>query len=120
MQSKLQELTEKIYQEGIAKGNSEAEKIIIDALSGDPQSQSGQILYDSINDYFGRVDYIIKLELLYSEQKLFLGIGDKISWFKKQSEILKGHKFITSTAKLLRTNSSDKQIEVLEDYISKL
>ncbi|MBN2610866.1 MAG: hypothetical protein JXB00_04840 [Bacteroidales bacterium] len=31
MQNKLQELTEKIYQEGISKGNAEAEKIIAEA-----------------------------------------------------------------------------------------
>lgn len=31
MQSKLQELTDKIYQEGIAKGNAEAEQIVTDA-----------------------------------------------------------------------------------------
>lgn len=33
MQNKLQELTEKIYQEGIAKGNEEAESIITEANS---------------------------------------------------------------------------------------
>jgi V/A-type H+-transporting ATPase subunit E len=33
MNTKLQELTDKIYQEGIAKGNEEAEKIISDAKS---------------------------------------------------------------------------------------
>ena len=64
--------------------------------------------------------YLIRLELLYSEQKSFLGIDDKITWFKEQAKILKDHIFRTSTAKLLRTNSSDKQIEVLEDYINNL
>ena len=31
MQSKLQEITEKIYQEGVSRGNEEAEKIIAGA-----------------------------------------------------------------------------------------
>lgn len=94
-----------------------AAKIISDSLSTEPETQTGQILYDSINDYMGRVDYIIRLELLYSEHKAFLGVDDKKEWFGWQAEQLSSFNFITSTAKLLRTNSSEKQLDVLKDYI---
>lgn len=97
-----------------------AANIIIDSLSAKPETQEGQILFDSINDYLGRVDYIIRLELLFSEQKAMLGLDNKKSWFVKQLEILSSFNFITSTAKLLRTNSVEKQMEVLKDYIDKL
>jgi hypothetical protein len=97
-----------------------AADIITDSLSGNPQLQGGQILFDSINDYLGRVDYIIRLELLYTEKKSFLGLVDKKAWFVEQMEQLSSFNFKTSTAKLLRTNSADKQVEVLLDYIQKL
>lgn len=97
-----------------------AANIIMDSLSAKPETQGGQILFDSINDYLGRVDYIIRLELLFSEQKAMLGLDNKKSWFTKQLEILSSFNFITSTAKLLRTNSVEKQMEVLKDYIGKL
>jgi len=42
MQNKLQELTEKIYKEGVSKGNTEAEKII-----GNAKSKSEKIIADA-------------------------------------------------------------------------
>jgi class 3 adenylate cyclase len=97
-----------------------AADILSEALSDKPESQAGQILYDSINDYMGRVDYIIRLELLFSEKKSMVGLNDKKSWFTEQLDHLSSFNFITSTAKLLRTNSVEKQVEVLKDYINKL
>ncbi len=98
----------------------EAADLILESLSGKPESQEGQILYDSINDYMGRVDYIIRLELLFSEKKSMIGLDDKKAWFGEQLDHLSSFNFITSTAKLLRTNSVEKQVAVLKDYIKEL
>jgi len=97
-----------------------ATNIITDALSADPGSREGQILFDSIYDYLGRVDYIIRLELLFSEQKAMLGLNNKKAWFEEQFKLLSSFNFISSTAKLLRTNSVEKQMGVLKDYMGKL
>ena len=53
MDAKIQELTEKLYQEGIEKGNAEAGKIIAHAreqaqsIIGDAQAQAKQIIADA-------------------------------------------------------------------------
>ncbi len=105
------------FEEGIIKA---AGKVIKDAFLALPKSEAGNILSDAVYDFYGRVDYIIRLELLYSEELSFLSLKDKASWFKHQADLLGNHEFKTSTARLLRTNPVEKQLEVLKEYISKL
>lgn len=50
MQNKLQEITDKIYREGLEKGQSEANKIVSDA-----KAQSNQIISDAKR---GRTHYL--------------------------------------------------------------
>lgn len=95
-------------------------KVINDAIQKEPQTTEGEILSDALLDYYGRVDFIIRLELLYSEENSLFSVKDKSSWFKHQLELLKKHKFNTSTAKLLRTNPLEKQESVLSEFITKL
>ena len=99
---------------------SGCEKVIRDSLEEAPESHVGMILSDSMHDYYGRVDLIIRLELLFAEEKHFVQSTDKKEWFKTKLEILANHRFKTGTARLLRTNPVEKQVEILGEYISAL
>ena len=93
---------------------------IDDCYSGKPQTLPGMILSDSIYDYYGRVDFLIRTELLFAEESDYGVATDKRRWFNKLMEHLSGHDFKTNTGKLLRTNSVSQQIFVLKNYIDNL
>lgn len=82
MQNKIQELTEKIYQEGISKGNAEAEVIVSNAkkeaekIISDAKKQAEAILKDAKK----RSDEIIS----NGEAELKLGSRQAITALKQQ------------------------------------
>ena len=99
---------------------SAAKEVIEDSLKDKPESLAGYILYDAIHDYLGRVDILLRLEMLYREKETFENINNKKAWFKKQVLKFDQFDFKTNTARLLRTNSSEVQRNVLSGFISSL
>jgi class 3 adenylate cyclase len=99
---------------------SEAKEIIEDALKEKPESHAGNILSDARNDFLGRVDLLLRLEMLYLEKEIFEGSNNKTAWFKKQVQMLRQFEFKTNTARLLRTNSPETQVNAISDFISSL
>jgi len=93
---------------------------INDCYSDNPQTISGMILSDSVYDYYGRVDFLIRAELLFAEESDYGVVKDKRIWLENLMEHLSGHDFKTNTGKLLRTNSVNQQIDVLRNYIDKM
>ncbi len=99
---------------------NEARQVIIDGLGENPQTKEGKILNDAVFDYFGRIDFLKKSELLYKEET---GMGsdiDKKRWFGKHADLIRNHEFRTDTAKLLRSVSCDQQVELINEYIAEL
>lgn len=93
--------------------------IISDALGEESKTRLGQIINDSILDYYGRVDLLPRLALLYEETNIYNSTDRKIWYTKKLGEI-NNHKFYTTTAQLLRSNSKESQVQLLKSFLSTL
>lgn len=97
-----------------------AAAVLLDAVSESPAGIPGQIVNDAINDYYARVDLLVRLDLLYREESSVLNITDRIKWYNDQLLRISRHTFYTSTAQLLRSNSVQEQQFVIGAYIESL
>ena len=106
---------------GFTKKNIDAAKaIIINSFSQKQESISDNILHDARYDYFGRVDYIRITEKLLKEETEYGKVSDSKAWIRNQMKILSEHKFITSSAELLRGVSFEDQVAALEAFLKEV
>jgi len=109
MQNKLQELTEKIFKEGISKGNAEAEKII-----NDSKKQAEEIIVKAkkesdkiINDAKKKSDEIKS----NSEAEFRLSSKQAINAFKQQiTDLINGEIVSTSVKKVFEDKDFIKRL----------
>jgi adenylate cyclase len=121
MEGSCQIVEEVLPKFGFTRKNIDAAKtIIINSFSQKQESISDNILHDARYDYFGRVDYIKITEKLLKEEKEYGKVPDSKEWIRNQMKILSGHKFITSTAELLRGVSFDDQVTALEAFLKEV
>lgn len=89
MQDKLQEITEKIYQEGVSRGNEEAEKIIAEArkesvrMTENAEEKAGQIIAAAerkAGEIIKNAESEIKLAFRLSQNSLRQDIENKIAF----------------------------------------
>lgn len=84
MQNKLQELTDKIYNEGVSKGKEEAEKIISDAnakaekIISDAQAQSQSIIKKA-QDKADELDHNTQSELKLASKQIINTVKQQIT-----------------------------------------
>jgi hypothetical protein len=98
----------------------EATTVIYDSLKENPETDPGKALSDSIYDYYGRIDCLPKLKLLFEE---ISNVSDDLSikgWYKDKAADISDHHFHTATAEMLRTVSADQQVTIIEEFISGL
>jgi hypothetical protein len=95
-------------------------QLIMNSNSGHQESLSDKILFDSRFDYLGRVDYVRLIEKLLKEETQYGKAADKKAWVQEQRKLLSKHEFLTETAKLLRSVSSDEQVAALIDFTKDL
>jgi class 3 adenylate cyclase len=95
-------------------------QLIMNSNSGHQESLSDKILFDSRFDYLGRIDYVRLIEKLLKEETQYGKAADKKAWVQDQRKLLSKNEFLTGTAKLLRSVSSDEQMAALNDYTKDL
>jgi adenylate cyclase len=95
-------------------------KLVMNSFNGITESLSDKILYDSKFDYLGRVDYVKLTDRLFREESEYGKVTDINSWIKKQKMLLTDHEFLTGTAKLLQSVSTDEQAALLNDFAKEL
>jgi adenylate cyclase len=89
-------------------------KIIRNSYNDQQDSISDNILHDSRYDYLGRVDYLKLTEKLLRERTEYGKHSDTKTWIEIQKKLLSDHKFLTNTAKLLRSVTIEEQIALLQ------
>ena len=94
--------------------------ILEDGLKTEPETKEGEILNDAVFNYYGRVDFIQRTELLFAEQSEFTKVTNRSEWMKKEIEKVREHRFRTNTANLLRSGTSEEQAVALDKYLSGL
>ena len=88
-------------------------RIIKNAFNENPETQQDYILHDARYDYLGRIDYLKLTEKLLREQSEYGKLVDRNKWIEIQKEYLVDHRFMTGTARLLRSVSVEDQIAAL-------
>ncbi len=91
-------------------------RIIKNSFNNIQESLSDNILHDARYDYFGRVDYIKLSDKLLRELTEYGKHPDSKLWIVVQQKQLRDHVFITGTARLLRSVSTEDQIAGLQVY----
>ena len=99
---------------GFNQENIEVTKRIIrNSFENRKESLSDNILHDARYDYLGRIDYMKLTEKLLRERTEYGKLSDNKSWIEDQKEFLKGHEFITTTARILRSVPVSDQLDAL-------
>ena len=98
----------------------EAGLVIFDALKDKPDTGPGKVLSDSINSFYGRVDCMSMLALLFEEISAVNKELDRKEWYRGQLVKISGHQFQTPTAQMLRTVTVEDQVSALEEFLSGL
>jgi len=91
-------------------------RIIKNSFNNIQESLSDNILHDARYDYFGRVDYFKLSDKLLRELTEYGKHPDSKLWIVVQQKQLRDHVFITGTARLLRSVSTEDQIAGLQVY----
>jgi class 3 adenylate cyclase len=94
----------------------ETKKLVMNSFNRKVETISDSILCDSKYDYLGRVDYIKLTDKLLREETEYGKITDLNAWIRQQKQILTEHEFLTGTARLLRSVSTDEQAVCLNDF----
>ena len=107
-------LTKYGFDEELIEGTK---KTIFNVLNSNPGNLLEEILWDSMNAHYGRVDFVILTEKLLKELVEHGKIQNPETWFADQQKILQGFSFKTSTAKMLANISPAEQLKRLSDLI---
>jgi class 3 adenylate cyclase len=91
-------------------------QIITNSYSGKQESLPDKILFDAKYDYLGRVDYIRLLEKLLKEETEYGKVADRKAWINDQRKLLSWYEYLTPTARLLRSVSSEEQVSTLMEF----
>ncbi|HEX2920726.1 MAG TPA: adenylate/guanylate cyclase domain-containing protein [Bacteroidales bacterium] len=109
-------VTEEILQR-YSIGKTEIEstsRLIVNAYNNTAETISDKILHDAMFDYLGRVDYMKLSEKLLRERAEYGKSTNKKDWIESEKKLLKGHEFLTKTARFLRNIPLTEQINILE------
>lgn len=91
--------------------------IISTEIPQHPTNLLEKIMADSDLDYLGRDDLFVIGQRLQYEWKLQGKISTLKEWHKRQLDFLKSHNFFTESAKKLRNEKKQKNIEELEKLL---
>ena len=89
-------------------------RLIKNSFTDNPETTSDQILNDARYDYLGRVDYIKHTDKLLKELAAYGKNPARKKWIEIQKKHLLDHKFLTNSARLLRSVPVEDQIAALE------
>ena len=102
---------------GFSSSNLDAISILIkSAFSSEQESRGGMVLHDAVYDYFGRVDFIQMADKLFREEMAYGKVNDPKAWFSDMAIKLTENRFLTDTARILRSVPGDEQIKALEAF----
>lgn len=90
--------------------------ILATKLPTNPQSHLEQIMCDADVDNLGREDFFEKCELLGKE----FGITDKLVWYVNTLKFLQSHQFYTQSARSLRQQGKERNMQDLKALIDTL
>jgi hypothetical protein len=93
-------------------------RLIKNSFAGNTETLPDYILNDARYDYLGRIDYIKLTDKLLRELAAYGKITDRKSWIENQKKYLSDHKFLTNSARLLRSIPVEDQIAALEDLLN--
>jgi len=93
----------------------EVRRLIMNSFNNTGDSVSDNILHDAKYDYLGRVDYIKMSDKILREESGYGRPHSRNEWVEIQRKLLLDHKFITNTAKLLRSITVEEQIAALAE-----
>jgi len=82
-----------------------------------PSTHLEKIIADADLDYIGRDDLFLIGQRLQYEWKLHGKLSSLREWHEKQLEFLKNHKFYTESAKNLREEKKQQNIQELENLL---
>ena len=117
MEASLRLVEEILPKYGFNQENVElTKKIIKNSFNDIQESLSDNILHDARYDYLGRVDYLKLTDKLFRERAEYGKHSDNKTWIEDQRKLLLDHKFITVTARLLRSVQAEDQIAGLLIY----
>ena len=115
MEESIRLVEEVLPKYGFTRDNSDAvRRIIKNSFTDNPETLADYILNDARYDYLGRVDYMKLTDKLLRELSAYGKNVDRKKWIGIQKKYLFDHKFITNTARLLRTIAMDDQVTALE------
>jgi adenylate cyclase len=83
-----------------------------------PRSHLEAIIKDADLDYLGRSDFIPVSQNLYKELQTFNGKMSLEKWNKKQINFIANHKYYTNTAKTLREEEKEHQLQTLRELLN--
>ncbi len=92
-----------------------AKEVIHKFYDDDFDSDAMAVLHDSVFDYLGRIDYADMAERLRKEMREAGYIYSDKEWIEMQGVFLAKHDFLTSTARMLRSYSIERQIDQLKE-----
>jgi adenylate cyclase len=116
MEASLRLVEEKLPGYGFTRENvASTKELIRNSFSDHRDSLIDNILHDARYDYLGRVDYLNLTDKLLREQTEYGKHSDKKTWIDSRIKQLTDHQFVTESARLLRSVSSEDQIAGLAD-----
>ena len=115
MEESIRLLDEVLPKYGFTKENRDiVTRIIKNSFTDNPETLPDYILNDARYDYLGRVDYIKHTDKLLRELSAYGKNPDRKKWIEIQKKHLFDHKFLTNSARLLRSVTVEDQIAALE------
>jgi len=119
LEESIRNMDEVLPKYGFTKDNGDVvSRLIKNSFAGNLETLPDYILNDARYDYLGRVDYIKLTDKLLRELAAYGKITDRKSWIENQKKYLSDHKFLTNSARLLRSISVEDQIAALEDLLN--
>ncbi|MGA0558453.1 HD domain-containing protein [Larkinella sp. VNQ87] len=83
-----------------------------------PQNLLEQILCDADLDYLGRPDFEPISRTLFEELKVRSIVADEPAWNRIQVRFLESHQYWTQTARALRQDAKQRQLDQLREIVS--
>jgi hypothetical protein len=118
MEESIRLVEEVLPRYGFSQENNNAvTRMIRNSFTENHETLQDFILHDAKNDYLGRVDYLKLTDKLMRELSEYGRRVDKNNWIEIQKKYLLDHKFMTNTARILRSVSAEDQVAALEASI---
>ena len=90
--------------------------ILATKIPTNPKSRLEEVMCDADVDNLGRADFLEKCELLRQER----GVEDRKSWYANTLKFLQGHRYYTASAKALRDEGKQRNLQRLYELVKEV